>query len=53
MTVVFMTIVFVTEPTSGYELKDSDRASQEPVPTQHQAGGLRVTWSLKPLATGL
>lgn len=31
MTVVFMAIVFVTEPTSGYELKDGDWASQEPV----------------------
>lgn len=33
MTVVFMDVVFVTEPTSGYELKGSDWASQEPIPT--------------------
>lgn len=33
MAVVFMNVVFVTELTSGYELKDSDWASQEPIPT--------------------
>lgn len=32
MTVVFMDVVFVTEHTSGYELKGSDWASQEPIP---------------------
>lgn len=32
MTVVFMDVVFVTEPTSGYELKGSDWAFQEPIP---------------------
>lgn len=32
MTVVFMDTVFVTGPTSGYELEDNDWASQEPIP---------------------
>ena len=53
MTVIFMAIVFVTEPTSGYELKAPHSNQQCLGPAQHQAGGLRVTWSLTPLATGL
>lgn len=40
---VFMAIVFVTEPTSGYELKDGDWASQE-----HESLTLVCTESTRP-----